>query len=263
MSSLHISHSDRLLAPLQPLLALSDLASEGMTNGGSFRFADHLYRAAPSGRLLVGYWLDSLFMRMRAASAFRRRYFHARAVMVQCIRARAPLATVRVLTVPCGIPRDIVEAADRIGREAPALLDAVEYVGMDIDPRALRAAEEFAAGGALRKATFHQGNALLRGDYPTGRFDVISSTGLTEFLGDRDVEVLFANVFEALAPGGTFYTSASAPDRISGRLLRAINLHARYRSQAEIDAMLRNLPWKSRDYLVDSTGLQTFVTAVK
>jgi hypothetical protein len=40
-------------------------------------------------------------------------------------------------------------------------------------------------------------------------------------------------------------------------------LHARYRSQAEIDALLRKMPWKSLNYLVDPTGLQTFVTAVK
>src|SRR5688500_19723750 len=119
------------LAPLIPLLSLSDLASEGMANGGSFRFADHLYRAEPSGRLLVGYCLDSLFMRLPAATAFRRRYLHARDAMAMAIRSGAPSGTVRVLTVPCGIPRDIVEAAAIVARDARALLDRVEYVGMD------------------------------------------------------------------------------------------------------------------------------------
>jgi hypothetical protein len=222
-----------------------------------------LYNASPSGRLVLGYWLDSVFLRMPAACAFRRRYLHARAVMVQCIRARAPVGPVRVLTVPCGIPRDIVEAAEIVARETPALVDRIEYAGMDIDPRALGEAEKFALGHGLRKAVFHQGDALLGGDYPDGRFHVISSTGLTEFLNDLEVEALFANVFERLETGATFYTSASALDPVSSALLRAINLHAHYRSQPEMDALLRRLPWTSVTCVLDRTGLQTFVTAVK
>jgi SAM-dependent methyltransferase len=262
MFSLTISRTERVLAPLQPLLALSDLASEGIANGGSFRFADHMYRAQPSGRWVVGYWLDSIFMRMPAASAFRRRYLHARDAMALLIRSGAS-GPVRILTVPCGVPRDIVEAADIVAREAPALLDRVEYVGMDVDPHALRIAEAFAAGSALRTMAFHRGNALLRGDYPAGRFHMASSTGLTEFLDDRDVEALFANVYDVLELGGTFYTSASALDPISGRLVGAIKLRAHYRTQSEIAAFVERLAWRHVVYVVDPTGLQTFITAVK
>ncbi|MGB2715935.1 MAG: class I SAM-dependent methyltransferase [Vicinamibacterales bacterium] len=257
------ANARRYLAPLAPFLALSDLASEGMANGGSFRFADHLYKGEPSGRLLVGYCLDSVFMWMPAAAAFRRRYLHARDAIALVIRARAPEGPVRVLTVPCGIPRDIVEAVDILTREAPILLDRVEYVGMDIDPAALGVAQEFAAGSPLRAMTFHQGNALKRADYPRGRFHVISSTGLTEFLDDREVEELFGNVYEALEPGGTFYTSASATDPLATRLLDAIDLRARYRSQLEIGSIIGRRPWQHVTYVVDPTGLQTFVTAVK
>jgi SAM-dependent methyltransferase len=249
--------------PLTPLLALSDLASEGIANGGSFRFADHLYRGQPSGRYLVGYCLDSVFMRMPAAHAFRRRYLHARDAIALVIRARGFAHTTRVLTVPCGIPRDIVEAAEMLAREAPDLVACVEYVGMDIDPKALQVAREFATGSVLRATTFHQGNALNRAEFPPGRFHMVSSTGLTEFLEDRDVEQLFAHVYDVLEPGGTFYTSASAIDPLSAKLLGTINLRARYRSHAEVRAMLDHLCWRKVAYVVDSTGLQTFVTAVK
>ncbi len=255
--------ASRYLAPLRPLLALSDLASEGMANGGSFRFADHLYKGKPSGRLLVGYCLDSVFMRMPAAAAFRRRYLHARDAIARVIRARGGQGPVRVLTVPCGIPRDVVEAADLVSRDAPALLDRIEYVGMDLDPAALRIAREFAAGSRLRGMTCHQGNALKRADYPPGRFHVVSSTGLTEFLDDREAEELFANVYEALEPAGTFYTSASAADPLATRLLHAINLRARYRSPSEIRSIVGRLPWQHVTCVVDPTGLQTFVTALK
>jgi SAM-dependent methyltransferase len=258
-----MSTSERLLAPLMPLLGLSDLASEGMAHGGSFRFADHLYKAEPSGRFLVGYCLDSVFMRMPAAAAFRRRYLHARDAISRVVRAHASAGMVRVLTVPCGIPRDIVEAADMLAREAPALLDRVEYVGMDIDPGALHVAQEFAAKSSLRALIFHQGDALKRADYPSGRFHIVSSTGLTEFLDNRDVGTLFANVYDVLQPGGTFYTSVSHSDPISSRLLDAINLRARYRSQAEISGILERVPWRRVTHTVDATGLQTFVMAVK
>jgi len=263
MSFPNTSLGQRVRAPLQALLALSDLACEGIDNGGSFRFADHLYKGEPSGRYVIGCWLDAAFMRMRAASAFRRRYLHARDAIQHVVRTRASGGMIRILTVPCGIPRDAVEAANALAREFPALVDGIEYVGMDIDPHALRVAKEFASASALRSIRFHQGNALLRGDYPTGHFDFASSTGLTEFLEDRDVEALFANVYDVLGPGGTFYTSASAPDRISGGLLGAIKLRARYRSQSEIAALVGALPWQSATYAVDPTGLQTFVTAVK
>jgi SAM-dependent methyltransferase len=248
---------------MRALLTLSDLAAEGMANGGSFRFADHLYKAEPSGRFLVGYWLDSVFMRLPAAVAFRRRYLHARDGVSVAIRSRPRGSTVRLLTIPCGIPRDIVEAADLVHRENAALLDGVEYVGMDIDPAALDVARRFSAGSPLRTLTFHQGNALKREEYPAGRFHFVSSTGLTEFLDDRDVRTLFANVYDALEPGGTFYTSASASDPVSIRLLEIVNLLARYRSQSEIAALVESLPWHSVSYVADSTGLQTFVTATK
>lgn len=246
-----------------PLLALSDLASEGMANGGSFRFADHLYKAEPSGRFLVGYCLDSVFMRLPAAAAFRRRYLYARDALSLAIRSVTPGERVRLLTIPCGIPRDVVEAAQIVARDNPELLDRVEYVGMDIDPVALQVARQFSIGSPLKAVTFHQGNALKGGDYPQGRFHFVSSTGLTEFLDDRDVATVFENVYEVLEPGGTFYTSASASDPVSARLLGLINLRAIYRSQSDVASMVERLPWQRVTYRVDPTGLQTFVTAFK
>ena len=248
---------------MRALLTLSDLAAEGLANGGSFRFADHLYRAEPSGRFLVGYWLDAVFMRLPAAGAFRRRYLYARDGFCAAMKTRAPGSALRLLTVPCGIPRDIVEAADLVQAGNPALLDGVEYVGMDIDPAALDVARKFSAASPLPAMAFHQANALERNQYPAGRFHFVSSTGLTEFLEDRDVRTLFANVYGALEPGGTFYTSASASDPVSARLLGVINLQARYRSQSAIAALIESLPWHSVTYVADPTGLQTFVTAIK
>ena len=248
---------------LTALLGLSDLAREGLAHRGSFRFADHLYKAAPSGRLGLGYCLDSVFLRLPAARAFRRRYLHARDTMRTSVRARAGTGPVRILTVPCGIPRDVVEMADQLVRDAPATLADVSYVGMDIDPEALRVAEQFVDGSALPSAGFHRGDALERDEYPAGRFDVVSSTGLTEFLDDGQVERLYRNVYDVLQPGGTFYTSATARDPFSALLLDVIKLPTHYRPQAHLASILDRIPWRSVRYVIDSTGLQTYVTATK
>jgi hypothetical protein len=247
-----------LLAPL----ALSDLAREGIANRGSFRFADHLYKNEPSGRLIVGRWLDRLFLRLPAAAAFRRRYLHARDAIGAVVRAKAVTGPVRVLTVPCGIPRDVVEMARALARESPGLVEQVEYAGMDIDPAALDIAERFAHGSVLR-CSFHQGDALRRDAYPAGRFDVVSSTGLAEFLDDEQLATLYRNVYDVLERGGTFYTSATASDPLSALLLRAIDLPTHYRPQPHLATIVSRLPWRQVTYIVDRTGLQTFVRAVK
>jgi SAM-dependent methyltransferase len=247
-----------LLAPL----TLSDLAREGIANRGSFRFADHLYRNEPSGRLIVGRWLDRAFLRLPAGAAFRRRYLHARDAIGAVVRAKAPLGEVRVLTVPCGIPRDVVDMTRKIASESPALLDRVEYVGMDIDPAALDVAASFMRTSALRRS-FHRGDALARDQYPAGGFAVVSSTGLAEFLDDEQLATLYRNLYDVLEPGGTLYTSATAADPLAAPLLRVIDLPTRYRPQPHVAAILGRLPWRRITYVVDRTGLQTFVTAAK
>jgi SAM-dependent methyltransferase len=248
---------------LGTLLSLSDLAREGIANRGSYRFADHLYQAQPSGRFLAGYCLDAALLRLPAAMAFRRRYLNARDTIANAIRTHAPTRPVRVLTVPCGIPRDAIEAIDQVRRKSPALLDRIEYVGMDIDPEALRVAAEFAAACPLRCITFHLGDALDRARYPAGHFTVVCSTGLAEFLDDGQLASLYRNVYDILERGGVFYTSATASDPFSAWLLRIIDLPTTYRPKPHLESILGCLPWRRVTYEVDPTGLQTFVTAVK
>jgi hypothetical protein len=60
-----------------------------------------------------------------------------------------------------------------------------------------------------------------------------------------------------------FYTSASARDRRSDFLLRLAELSTRYRTPEQLGGILRQLPWRGLDMVVDSTGLQTYVTATR
>ena len=149
-----------------------------------------------------------------------------------------------------------------IRRERPALLQRLEYHGLDIDPQVLDLARRLTQG-VLPSPRFHVGNALVRADYPKETWHVAVSTGLGEFLRDEELAAFYTIVYDQLESGGTFCTSATARDARSDTLLRIGELETHYRRADEIENLLRCVPWTHIDLTVDPTGLQTFVTARK
>jgi len=252
------------LLPLYGLLRLSDLAREGIEHSGSYRFADHIYVGSPSGRTPLGRWLDARLLAMPAARAFRRRCDNAQAVVLLALESRAAKAgPLRVLAVPCGIPRDLIELSRALKTSRRDLLDRLEYHGMDLDPKAVALATSALADCGLRAAFVHRGDALASTDYPPCTFHVVLSTGLGEFLDDEELTWLFSNAYQALEPGGVFYTSATARDPRSDALLKMAELITRYRQADEFERLLRRLPWRALSLTHDQTGLQTFATAIR
>lgn len=251
---------------LYHLLRLSDLAREGIERSGSYRFADHIYANRASGRGLLGRALDRILLNLPATRAIRKRCPESTSAMHDALRAHESSGSAepfRLLTVPCGLPRDAADFADSIQRDPSRSPVHFEYTGMDIDPAVLAAARDFLAHSAVRHAHWTEGNALDADAFPHGDFHYIGSTGLGEFLDDADLSRFFANVHEHLASGGVFFTSASAHDPRSDALLRAFEFQIRYRSQRQVASLLEALPWKTIRYTVDPSGLQTFILATK
>jgi hypothetical protein len=246
------------------LMRLSDLGREGIDHSGSFRFADHIYRGTPSGRTVLGRMIDARLLAMPAARAFRRRCERAQHV-VRCALESYPSEAqpLRVLAVPCGIPRDIINLSATLHAVNPGLLARLEYHGLDIDPVVLDIAGGLTRECGLAAVHYHLGNALDPRDYPPSRFHVIASTGLGEFLCDDELAAFYALVYDAMEQGGTFYTSATARDPQSDVLLRMAEVVTQYRRAGEVERMLRRLPWTRLSLTPDTTGLQTFITAVK
>jgi hypothetical protein len=259
-----LRHGALHLVPLYYLVRLSDLGREGIEHSGSFRFADHIYRGMPSGRTALGRWIDARLLAMPAAQAFRRRSEYAERV-VRAALASLPAGTqpLRVLAVPCGIPRDMINLARRLRTENPTLLSRIDYHGFDIDHRALAVASRLTAECGLASAQYHLGDALNREAYPGLKFHVVISTGFAEFLRDDELAAFYTCVFDALEPGAIFYTSATARDWRSDMFLRMAELVTNYRDQRELERILRRLPWSRLVFSHDPSGLQTFVTAVK
>jgi SAM-dependent methyltransferase len=252
------------LVPLYYLLRLSDLAREGIDHSGSFRFADHIYRGIPSGRTAFGRMLDARLLSMPAAAAFRRRATHAADVVLRALASRgAGAGPVRVLAVPCGIPRDIINVITALKADAPSVLARLDYHGVDIDPCVLDAAVRLTEDCGLASIHYHLGDALVRDDYPAPLVDVVVSTGLGEFLNDDELTAFYGIVHDVMRPGATFYTSATARDHRSDVLLRMVELETYYRRASDVERIIRQLPWSSVALTGDPTGLQTFITAVK
>lgn len=245
------------LIPIYHLLQLSDFGREGIAHSGSYRFADHLYRGEPSGRGWLGRLIDSILLNLPAARGMRARCPQATTEMRSALDAIGRNRAMRILTVPCGIPRDVYRLAKAVGSAR------IEYTGMDIDPGALSAAREFLAKGELHNACLIQGDALDASTWPAGQFDFISSTGLGEFLTDEELSIFYGNVYRALAPGGVFFTSATAREPKADWLLRAFELEANYRTRSEMKLLIRRQSWSSMKLTHDATDLQTFVRVVK
>jgi len=245
------------LLALYHFLRLSDFAREGIERSGSYRFADHLYRNKASGRGGTGRWLDRRMLNLPSARAMRRRYLKAKEEITGALHSRED--SLHLLAIPCGIPRDLSEVVAAL----PKAAQRIRYTGMDLDPEVLAAARRHLGNLSLGSAEFIEGNALIATSYPDGRFDLVVSTGLGEFLSDEDLDRFYWNVFDALEKGGTFFTSATAFEPRSDFLMKAFEMEAYYRGKDQIEAILRTLPWEKIELEVDESGLQTFVRAVK
>lgn len=250
------------LLPLYYLLRTSDLAREGIEHSGSFRFADHIYEGRPGGRYGFGRALDAVLLRLKSARALRSRYVFAVEELRHLVRAaHEDERPMRVLSVPCGLARELFELSAEIGPGSSGA-SSVELHGLDLDAELIadlrkRSRQEGA------NLTFHTGDALFANDYP-GTFDVILSTGLTEFLTDEEVVRFFRIIRARLNPDGRLITSGLSRHAPSDFLLRNLaELQTHYRTEADLRALAKTAGFRCADTYRDNTCLQTMLIATK
>jgi hypothetical protein len=253
------------LLPVYALMRTSDLAREGIENSGSYRFADHVYRNEPSGRFGIGRALDAVLLRMRGARSMRNRFHHAQDEIFAAARAFAARTAdsmpFRVLSIPCGIARDLVLVANRIATDLPAVYARTTFFGVDLDPIPIELSRELARGN--EHFFFAQGDALDAKSFPA-ELDVIVSTGLGEFLDDDQLVRFYTNCHERLRVGGAFVTSSMQADRVADYLMRQLaELHTHYRRPDELIRWLHTAGFHEVATRQDSVGLQTLVVARK
>jgi SAM-dependent methyltransferase len=251
------------LLPVYYVLRLSFLAREGIERSGSRHFADHIYVGKPRGAWGVGRLIDKVLLSLPSSRSFRNRYIHTRDGLVRAVMS-SPRDSVRVLTVPCGVPRDLAEAAERVRTEAPQRFDRTTFLGLDVDPAAVAEARELLRARSLAGVRIIEGDAL-DGERLPGDLDAIASTGFTEFLCNEDVVRFYANCYDRLCPGGVLITSATVEHKFSSYLLRNIaELSAHYRDVHDVAQLFRQTPFgKIATATYDPVGYQVLITAVR
>ena len=246
--------------PLYYLLRTSDLAHEGFENSGSYKFADHIYRSVPSGRNGFGRWVDARLLGLPAVRSFRNRFLAARDELarVLCERSGEPLD---VLSVPCGIPRELATAAE-MARQRGADPGRVVFHGLDLDSEVLRQAEIFAREQGLPNFFVHQGDALTRSSYPQAA-DFVTSTGLAEFLPDEKLLELYRRAHEVLRSGGVFVSSGMQRRWVSEYLLKMAEIRVYYRDAEKLEAIARLAGFSQVRVRYDAAGIQCILMASK
>ncbi len=244
--------------PLYYLLKGSDLAREGFENSGSCAFADHIYRNVPSGRNTLGRWVDARLLSLPAVRSFRNRFLASRDELVRFLCGRSG-AELSILSVPCGIPRDLAEGA-AIARRQGADLCRVTFHGLDLDPDVLRNAVNFAKDNGLTHFRIQEGDALIRSSYPAAA-DFVTSTGLAEFLDDGKLGILYNTVFEVMRPGGVFLSSGMQRRFISEYLLKIADLRVHYRKATDLEDLARAAGFPEVAVCYDDLGIQSILVA--
>lgn len=249
------------LLPVYALVRTSDLGREGIERSGSYRFADHVYRGRPSGRYVVGRWVDAVLLRLRGARSMRARFAHVCRELLGARRAagRRPF---RILSVPCGIARDLVEVAAALQRADPELLAATTFIALDLDPEPLDLSGTLARE-RVPEARFElrRGDALDPEAWPRG-LDAVASTGLGEFLPDAELVRFYRLCRASLVPGGVFVTSGMKRHRLSDYLARELaELRTNYRGPEALRALLGEAGFARVRTARDEVGLQTLVVA--
>lgn len=249
------------LLPVYALLTTSDLAREGIRNSGSFRFADHIYRNEPSGRFGVGRVLDRVLLRLKGARSMRSRFLHSRLEILRALEESDRGRTRVVVSVPCGIARDLFDVAETLRRGDRERYADTKFIGIDIDPEPLSLSRELV--GDHRCFEFRQADALQPGAIPPS-VDIIVSLGFGEFLADGTLYDFYRRCLAALSPGGRFITSSMNRDRIADYLARELaELRTHYRSAQQLRALLISAGFAAVRTTGDRVGLQTLAVAEK
>jgi SAM-dependent methyltransferase len=241
------------LLPVYCLARTSFLGREAIEHSGSYRFADHIYVGRPRGRFGIGGWVDQALLSLPSSRSFRSRFVHTRDGIVERLY--------RVLSVPCGLPRELLEAGGILRRDYPAVFERTIFYGLDLDPAALREAQALAAKHGISSLQLLEGDAFDTGVYPE-QLDVITSTGFAEFVTEEQLVRFYEACFERLRPGGTLLTSATVRHPVSDYLLRNIaELTAYYREEPELRAIFGKTSFRNVVLRRDAGGYQILITA--
>ena len=232
-----------------PLLLLSDQGRLILQRKYDATVTDRAYANEPHGRLgPIGRVVDAFVLRFPVHEAIRQRLTLVVGALEEAVRVQsAGAGPVRVLSAPCGLGRDVLAVAQRLGQTSSG--PDVSWTGLDIDAggtvldeTARRAARAGVRIRLLREDLFTDRSALTELVGCDGGFHVVSSIGLASWLDLPDVARLTARFHELTGPGATLLIDNFRRHKHS-RLGPLLEIPTRYHDDRGLEAALSAGGW--------------------
>lgn len=251
------------LLPIYFLASLSDLGQEGINNSGSYKFADHIYKGVPSGKYILGNFIDRIFLNFQSAKSFQKRHTLSKKEILDHLKLFKNEKAIHILSIPSGIPRNLIEVADSLSQKDSKMYKKTFFHCLDLDQKVHKITQNTFEKEKLNQFIFYNGDAFNKLDYKI-KPHIIVSTGLGEFLDDNLLLEFYTICYSVLVKNGVFITSATNKHWLSDYLLRNIaELNTNYRSKKKMKKILRNSPFEKNILYKDDIGFQTIVVARK
>lgn len=241
------------------LMKLSYLGNEGIENSGSYLFADHIYQAKPVGKYGFGKLIDSALLQLPSSRSFRNRYRHSRDNIVKAVITDGKKI---IVSVPSGIPRDVVEAAKIIRQQSETVYRRTKFICIDLDPDVKQFGTKFANQEGVN-IDFVTADAFDKSSYPE-KVDFISSLGFTEFLDDGLMLNFLNHCHDILMANGQFVSSCTMNHKLSTYLMKNVGeLEATYRELNQVEQLLNSSKLTLDAIAKDKVGYQVLYVARK
>jgi len=212
---------------------------------------DRAYENHPHGKLgPIGAAADALVLRFPVHATLRRRLPIVVDAIVEGVQRASDAGAdqVRILSAPCGLARDVLLAAERLGGRSEVI-----WTGVDLDERgdvlpeaARRARKAGVRIELLREDLFVAHSKLEAKVAEEGRFHVINCIGLASWTDLSDVKRLIARFRQLLVTGGTLLIDSWRRDR-HARLAPLLELPAHYHDPEQFHAALEATGFRIAD----------------
>ncbi len=251
------------LIPLYFLMMTSYLGKECISNGGSYKFADHIYAGKPKGKYVIGYLVDFIFLRLKSAHSFKFRYLSARREIDHFIRNINKKENIHIAAIPSGYAREIFDIANQLKKENHPKHENIEWHLLDLDKKLLKEVKK--RNELNHKINYWQRDALSNSTYNRiKKLDLVVSMGFTEFLTDNQTLKFYKIMNKQLNKGGIFITSGMVAHKLSEYLLRNIaELKTSYRSKDELINLAKKSGFRLQKVYQDKNLIQTMMVLEK
>lgn len=249
------------LIPAYYLALSSYLGKEGIHNGGSHKFADHIYEKKHKGKFLFGKIIDWGFLRLKSARAMRARYIHAKNEIKKYIDEHKKDSEIHILAVPSGYAREMFEVHDELKQKKHPKYSKIYWHLLDLNQDLIKEIKQ--TKNPSEKFNFWIGDALNQKSFVTKhKFDIIISLGFTDFVDEEKTLQFYKIVKQNLIEDGIFINSSMKKYWLSDYLLTNIaELNTIYRTKEELLKLIKKAGFSSYNSYNDKTKILSTVIA--